>query len=785
MEQNFSEDTADSPLASDPVAYAMQMADYMTPDEIKAKEAEERQKLIERLEAFGKTMSKKRDEAVLSRAASGIEQDWIEDEEGYAGIDEVNRGDSPTKPRSDGGSISSANRPTPGRSTVFLNITRPYVDAASARVADMLLPTDDRNWALRPTPIPELNKFKKDETPVADPQTGQPMMGANGAPKTVKDNVREILDEACRRADLAQDQIDDWLVQCYYHTEVRKVIEDASRLGTGILKGPFAHKSRKKSFTMEGNVAQLVMEEKIDPASKRIDPWNFYPAGDCGEAVDECSGVWEKDTISAKQLRELDGLPGYISSQIRAVLEEGPGLKDDTAFNRMGNNKTSVKDSDVYTIWYHHGNADKEDLEAAGLEVEDGTSLPVILTMVNNRLIKAALSPLESGEYPYDVYVWQRRAGHWAGVGVARQIRTPQRMINAATRNMMDNAGLSSGPQIIMDREAVVPANGIYEITPRKLWYANDIEGKGVNSAFLAVNIPTLQNELMAIIQYAQKMAEDVTGLPQIMQGQGGSAPETVGGMTMLNNNANTVLRRIARQYDDQITKRHIRRYYEWLLLYGENEEAKGDFKIDARGSSALIERDMQTQSLVQMGQLIQNPAFGINPQKWFIEMCKAQKLDAYKFTYTEDEMAQMQEQQAQNQQPDPRVQVAQIKAQTDTQVAQAKSELEQARIAKDTDRDAAYVQAETERTRGEYEGRMRELEVKRELAMLDYANKKEVTLEQIKADLANNAMRLRVQKELAGASNQIDVHKYHNPQVAKPGVEVPGRAPKGQAFTK
>jgi hypothetical protein len=79
-------------------------------------------------------------------------------------------------------------------------------------------------------------------------------------------------------------------------------------------------------------------------------------------------------------------------------------------------------------------------------------------------------------------------------------------------------------------------------------------------------------------------MAEDVTGLPQIMQGQQGQAPETVGGMQILQNNAGTVLRRIAKTYDDRITEPHVRRYYEWLMTYGDDAE-KGDFQIDARGS--------------------------------------------------------------------------------------------------------------------------------------------------------------------------------------------------------
>lgn len=783
MDQQNTEQMVDEILGGgEPVGMAVAMAD-MLPEEIEAKKRAEEEALIARLEAFGESMARKRDEAVVFRSSSGLEQEWMEDEEAYAGIDEVNRGDAVLKPRSSDGSVDTSKRQAAGRSTVFLNITRPYVDAAAARVADMLLPTDDRNWEIKPTPIPELIKQKGDMTPVAGPM-GQPMMKSDGQPVTVKDQVAAILDDAKRRAELAQDQIDDWLVQCQWNAEVRKVIETASRLGVGVLKGPFPKRVTKKSFELQGGMAQLTMERRIDPASKNVDPWNFYPMPDCYEDIHSGSGVWEKDDLSGKQLRELKETPGYISSQIDQCLEEGPLKAGEAAPRIRMLNKSTAKDTDLFEVWYYHGTADAEDLRAADLDVKDGTSANVIMTVVNRRVIKVALSPLESGEYPYDVFVWSRRAGSWAGVGVARQIRTPQRMINAATRNMMDNAGLSSGPQIIIDREAVVPANGVFEITPRKLWFANDVNGKGVNSAFLGVNIPTLQQELMAIIQYASKMAEDVTGLPQIMQGQQGSAPETVGGMTLLSNNASTVLRRIARQFDDQITEPHIRRYYEWLLLYGENEEAKGDFKIDARGSTALIERDIQMQSLVQMGQLVQNPAFGINPQKWIVEMLKAWKLDAYKFTYTPEELQKIQEAQAQ-QQPDPRVQTAQIKAQADTQIAQLKEQTKQVEIKVDMDRDAKYVEAEAQRTQAEYEGRMKELEVKRELAMLEYANKNQISLEQIKAGLASDAMKLRVQKELAAASHAVDLHKHHNPQVAEPAVEPPGRAQNGQAFTQ
>ena len=114
--------------------------------------------LTERVEALGAALTRKRDEAIAGRKATGIEDEWALAEEAYQGIDDANRGTSAlTKPVSPNGRVTSApsaSRAT--RSTIVLNITRPYVDAAAARVADMLLPTDDTPWSLKPTPIARL-----------------------------------------------------------------------------------------------------------------------------------------------------------------------------------------------------------------------------------------------------------------------------------------------------------------------------------------------------------------------------------------------------------------------------------------------------------------------------------------------------------------------------------------------------------------------------------------------------------------------------------------------------
>jgi hypothetical protein len=340
----------------------------------------------------------------------------------------------------------------------------------------------------------------------------------------------------------------------------------------------------------------------------------------------------------------------------------------------------------------------------------EGDRISAVITMVNNRVIKAALNPLDSGEFPYDVICWQQREGYWAGIGVAQQIGVPQRGINATTRSMSDNSGISSGPQIVFTSD-IEPVDGNYELTPRKLWRAKaDADIQDIRHAFIVFNIDCRQEELLAVIQFYLKMAEDVTGLPMLLQGQQGKAPDTVGGMTMLQNNASAVLRRMARLFDDHITEPHIGRYYDWLMQYGEDPDEKGDCSIDARASSVLVERDLQNQAVVQMLALSTNPAYGADPRKAYAEACRAQKLDPKRFQYDDDEWKAIQEN-MQSQPDDPRISVAQLKSEMDKARQQWDERIKQMELswqANQNERDRslkagiAELQAEMKQAEGE-----------------------------------------------------------------------------------
>ena len=580
------------------------------------------------------TLQSKRREAIAGRSGSGIEVEWTEDEEHYQGIDDANRSFQNANQlyRSRKAAIlgSDARQPQTVRSVVFMNITRPYVDAASARVADMLLPTDDRSWEIKPTPLPRLSGMQLNK-----------LAGAMGMSDVVQ--VQQLLDETAAKAQAAAERmqraIDDPLVESNWHGEVRHLIEDAARIGSGVIKGPFPvmRTARVTHINPVTQLTEFVKVDEIKPGSKRIDAWNFFPDPACGENIHNGSYTWEREFIGKRQIKEMLQDESYEQAELLAVLREGPSRTSE------GTESVYRASDDEYVMWIFYGYCAREHLARMGVGLEEGDEdrLPTMAVMINDRLVKVVLSPQENGDFPYDVLAWQRRPGLPWGMGISRQIRTVQRMLNGSVRAMMDNSGLSAAPQVVIGN-GVTPMDGRYTLSPGKVWRADaNADVQDVRAAFSSFVVPSVQAELMNIITFALKMAEDTTGMPAMLQGIRGDAPNTLGGMQMQNNNATSVLRRLAKRFDDYMTRPHILRYFDWMMVYSDDESIKGDFEVDVRASSALVERDAQQQFLLQIVGLARDPAYEIDPAKLFAELCKGQRLDPKNFQLDEQQKAQ------------------------------------------------------------------------------------------------------------------------------------------------
>jgi len=750
--------------------------DDLSEEELQAMEdaaALKKQEDFERREKLAGLITKHRDGAIVFRVASGIERQWAEDQAYYEG--EEDTAQSSWYKGLTNSSPLIAKPKAKYKSKVFLNITRVYVETAASKVIEVLSPTDMRAWSIEPSAIPNM---PEKPSPLVQslqamqaeqqPQPVRQQIGPDGQPVQAPapvappiDPVEEMMKAAQRAALGAQTWIDNSLSRCDFQGQIRVVIDDASRLGTGVMRGPIPvnHRSMKIDHDQQTGEQKVSILEAVGPQSKAISCWDAYPDPACGDNIHNGQFFIEHDMMVEKQVNDLKDQPGYLAEQIDKVLAEGPKANNSATFATPPHQATDPK-AQRFHVWYYYGFMLRDDVLAMNCVCNEedeleGIGYPVIVTVINDTPVKVHLNPMNDGRFPYDFMVWQKVAGSPFGIGIARQIRTCQAILNNHVRAMMENAGLTSGPQIILSRGSIQPADNSWEITPRKIWLIKpDADIQDVQKVMNAFNIPSQQAELLAAIDFALKMAENVTGLPVLLQGQTGpnGVPETLGGMVILVANASSLIRRIARIFDDSLTKPHITAYYNFMMLYADDPSIKGDFRIIAHGATELVARDQRNTFITQAApQMSANPSFGIDPTRLFKQIAKINGMpDAETIMFSPEEMKLVNQSQMDAANNDPRVMAAGIQVQGKVKVAEIESDTHKERIAKDRDRDTIYVNAETMRTQVTGEIKMAELQMRERLAMLEYANKNNISLQKLKADLAISLSRNDLARELA-----------------------------------
>jgi hypothetical protein len=805
----------------------------------------------QRLEALGQVIAAKRDAAVTARKESGIEAIWTAAEEAYLGIDEANRaefsGSRWAKPTSVAGPLTREKEQKPGnKSTVFVPLTARYVDMAFAKVSEIVLPIDDKAFSLKPTPMPDLGGqgAQAPQDPSAQPSidsdgnaaaaaaaapaapagaAGQPAPPQPAPQLTPTAQAAQLMAQAAARAKKEEDWIYDNWVESNYPREMRKVLFDSARIGTGVLKGPVPTERKAQAFSVEGGVAKLAIEIKIRPGLSWADVWNLFPAPGCGEDIHDGDHLFDRDYFSPGKLKALKtlkdqfGAPLYLAPMIDKVLEEGPGKVNTNAEATEQRKRDHKSHFEVWTFYGTLTRQDMVDMGAAGAEdlPDDVVEVFAIVTLVNDTVIRATVNPLESGRFPFYVLPWQRRSGYWAGVGVGERVDVPQKMVNGATRAMLNNAGKSAGSQIVIDRRAIRPADNSWDLnTGDKLW---ELTGEplvdDVRKIFMTYQVPNLTPQLLTIIDYALKLAEQTTNLPLVAQGQAGpDDPETFGQAELQNSNANVLLRSIAWSVDDNVTEPLVEAYHEWYMLDPEVADTdKGDLEINARGSMAMVERAIQEATYAQLLQVTANPVWGQDPKKVFAQFLKTKRLNPEDTAYSEADLQRIQNTPPP---PPPQVQAAQVNAAaklhaidmqgqqrlqeiqaetaheqaaltaggTTPHEAMAMARIEEARIRAQSaeytedsraSAEAARAQKELEIANADGWYKLKLAEMQRDILLLEYAQKQNLTLMQVKGQLANTALQVRAKHDLQGADQQfqasenmldrsVDLHKHH-----------------------
>jgi len=360
------------------------------------------------------------------------------------------------------------------------------------------------------------------------------------------------------------------------------------------------------------------------------------------------------------------------------------------------------------------------------------------------------------------------------GIGIPQIGKWSQRIIIAAIRAMMDNAGDSAGVNLVLGN-GVDPDDGQWEITGKKIW-RTDSDVDDVRKVFAQFQVANNQADLQAIFDLGMKLIDMETAMPMLFQGEKAEAPETLGATNIMVDANNVSLRSRVKRYDDCITKRHITRYYDHNMQYSDKQDIKGDFCVEVKGATVLLEKDQHAQILLQLlGSQAPQILTYVHPERATKKLFDALKLaDVMK---TDTELAEEKKAQAQQQQPgDPRIEAANIKVQGDMQKAQLVQQSDMAEIQAKADaglQDRQLRAADAERDR-EHQRAMKEIDYN--IKMMELSQSQNIALADIKSTLARDGAKLKAQVYMAGPDKK-------GPQIATPIVEPEGRAGEGKAY--
>ena len=748
-----------------------------------------------RLVAFAKGLVDKRDAAIEFKKQTGVEEEWNEDEDYYNGIDPYAKSaDKLTKGRSTDDSLKGGERYDGGKG-VGDNITEYHVDMRAARATDMLTPTDDKPFKIKPTPMPEVSKLKDDPRASAEILTNQ-----QGQQTTVGNAIDLMQKEATESAEEAERWIWDKFIEFNWHGEFRKCIHEAHKIGNWVMKGPFPVKRKARVFNHETGAIEST--ETIEPASRAIDARNLFPDPACypSEDIQKGSFVWERDEVSYRQLSDLKEMmvpseemdemgqpvtsPMYLDEEIDKCLIEGPAPD----VNKRSGQPYQHNEKDLFTIWYGYVTADHKDMEAAGCECGETESVPAQITMVNDRVIQATLSPLGGSEFPYDILIFARRPGTPWGKGVARKVRGPQRKINGYDRARLKNAALTAGPMMGYRRGKVFAADGGKLCVRPYLVFDTVDEETDITKVITFVETPDKQASFMQSIQYELARADLLVGNAPQDQGVQNTHDETGKGRVILQNNSNAPQRQIARNADDGVIEPHVKRYYGYWLAHVPGDKGSADHQVEALGSTSMFEQDAENQLNLQVftSGLAMQPDARIDMNKLTKALYKGQKLNPATVQYTDDDWKRRQDAIAQQPPPvDPAIEVANIRKQSAAEVQGIRSQEAVQKVKMDTDRDTLFEQTRNELVMATQQYNERKLGMEREIALLKENGESARQIEDLKVKLADTTMKLAMQEKLAAAARKNDGNDegLESPQVVTPPNEPPGRSPNGAAF--
>lgn len=512
-----------------------------------------------------------------------------------------------------------------GGSDVYARVSATKCRAATALLRDVYLSTE-RAWDVEPTPDPKTpTDIQADIDELLGIEVQQfAALGEQVGPEQIEaraEQLRKAAERAAKKvaheeAKKAGRKLDDMLTEGSFYDAFAEFLIDLPIFPFAVLKGPEVRRVMQTKWVN----GQAIQESIPKMFWRRVSPFDFYWSP--GAASIAQAEIVERIKLTRADLHSCKGLPGYNNEAIDEVLAMAysDGLHEwwDTVDTnradledreRWSRTATSLIDAAEFT-----GHISGQMLREWGKteqEIPDPTKEYFVTAWLIDRfVIKVQINPSTNQRPPYYLTAFEQIPGALIGYGLTDLMDDVQTICNSAARAMVNNASISSGPQVVINDNVLQPGEND-DLFPWKRWHVDydpsmaGAAGKPIDFYQPNMNAP----ELMGIFKEWSILGDEISSIPRYMTGNEkvGGAGRTASGLAMLMGNASKTLQNIAASIDRDVVRPVIHDLYNMIMLTEPNA-FRGDEQIVVKGVHQAVKREQDRMRQLEFLQLTANP---------------------------------------------------------------------------------------------------------------------------------------------------------------------------------
>ena len=535
-----------------------------------------------------------------------------------------------------------------GGSEVYLPLVNIKVRALKAWLTDIFFRPGEPPFDIEPSPVPELpteealevkREFVSEISSLIQKafELQQLSGGAFDISSVLKiiaekgseiqtEFMNQVQEKARKLAEIEKKRLDDQFLEGGFYEALDEVLLDIALFPAAIMKGSVPRK--KRVFGPD-----RTPEDRVIPTFNRVSPFDIYPSP---TAPDFSDWVIEVLHLTPQDLYSLKGVDGYNEAAIDVIL----AMYGDTGYSMVtypsdrwkleGKDPDKGTTIDVLEFWgeipgHLLTDVDITSPDGEWIEIDENSYYNVAVWICDDYIIKAVINPDPLGEKPYSKVSFVTIPDSFWGLSLVDVLLPIQDAVNALSRATINNAVLSSGPMIERNIDRV-PSHEDKTVVPWKIFDSTDL---GFNSApayrFYQPNLTSAA--LVQVIAYYLKLADELSGVPAYSHSDvtSGAAARTASGMQLLMQSSSRGIKQVVKAIDEGIIKPVVKRQYTYNLInYYSLEDDIPDLNIKAKGTIYLMEREAQTQRLLEILSLTNNPVdlqlLGLEGRRYILE---------------------------------------------------------------------------------------------------------------------------------------------------------------------